>query len=275
MKPFFSIVIPTLNEENFLPRLLRDLNKQKEKNFEIIIVDSFSKDKTKEITYYFRKSLNLQFVQIREKNVAAQRNYGSKLSQGDYLIFFDADIRINSSFTKKAKKIIIKRRGLIFLPYIFPDSEYKQYRPLFDLVNLLVEWSQNLPKRFSLGGTMIVEKALFKLIGGFNEKLYLSEDHELIQRAANWGIRTKMIKEIKTKVSLRRMKKEGQLKFLYKYFVASAHRLFYSEEIKNKIFEYQMGGQLYLKRENKHNKEEFFKYYFNQIKTLFNKLLKD
>jgi len=275
MKPFFSVVIPTLNEEYFLPRLLKDLYKQKEKNFEIVIVDSFSKDKTKEIACSFKKSLNLQLVQIKEKNVATQRNYGAKLSQGDYLIFFDADVRINSSFTKKAKKIITKKKGLVFLPYIFPDREYKQYQPLFDLVNLLVEWSQGLPKRFSLGGTMIVERAFFKLIGGFNKKLYLAEDHELIQRASNWGIRTKMIKEIKTRVSLRRMKKEGHLKFFYKYFVASAHRLLYSEEIKNKIFDYQMGGQVYNKEDVKIKKEEFFKGYLKQINKLFNKLIND
>jgi glycosyltransferase involved in cell wall biosynthesis len=47
MQPFFSIVVPTLNEELFLPYLLKDLQNQKEKNFEVIVVDSYSEDKTK------------------------------------------------------------------------------------------------------------------------------------------------------------------------------------------------------------------------------------
>lgn len=274
MKPFFSIVIPTLNEERYLPKLLTDLTKQKERNFEIIIVDSFSKDKTKEIAYSFKKSFNLQLVQIKEKNVAAQRNYGAKLSQGDYLIFFDADVRINTSFTKKAKKIITKRKGLIFLPYFFPDREYKQYKPLFDFANLLVELSQNFPKRFSLGGSMIVEKEFFKLIGGFNKKLYISEDHELIQRASQWGVKPKFIKEARTYFSLRRMKKEGQLRFFYKSFIALAYRLLSGETTK-KLFEYKMGGQLYSESEPLKKKQDWLDNYLKQIKNLFKKILED
>ena len=43
MKPFFSVIIPTLNEENYLPKLLNDLKVQKEKNFEVVLVDGGSR----------------------------------------------------------------------------------------------------------------------------------------------------------------------------------------------------------------------------------------
>jgi glycosyltransferase involved in cell wall biosynthesis len=43
--PFISIIIPTLNEEKYLPKLLTDFKKQKNKNFEIVIVDGHSEDK--------------------------------------------------------------------------------------------------------------------------------------------------------------------------------------------------------------------------------------
>lgn len=274
MKQFFSIIIPTLNEEKYLPRLLTDLSKQKERDFEVIVADSYSKDKTKKIALIFEKNFPLIFTQIKKKNVASQRNYGAGQAQGKYLIFLDADTRINPTFFKKVKKTIGKKKGLIFLPYFFPDREYKQYKPLFDLANLLVELSQNFPKRFSLGGSMIVEKEFFKLIGGFNKKLYISEDHELIQRASQWGVKPKFIKEARTYFSLRRMKKEGQLRFFYKYFIASAHRLF-TGEIKNKIFEYKMGGQPYSKNEPLKKKQDPFDNYLKQIKNLFKKILEN
>ncbi len=273
MKPFFSIVIPTLNEEKYLPKLLSDLYRQKEKDFEIIVTDSFSKDQTKKSIDLYRNNLTLDFILTRQKNVSAQRNYGAKKAQGDFLIFLDADARINASFLEKIKKYINKKKGLLFLPYLMPDREYKQYKPLFDLGNILVELSQSLPKRFSLGGSIIIERNFFNLIGGFNDELYLSEDHELIQRAGSWGVTLKFIKETRVYFSLRRMKKEGQIKFFYKYFIATARRLF-SGEIKDKIFEYQMGGQLY-EKVNPQKKEEFFEHYFHQIKDLFNNLLKD
>jgi len=273
MKRFFSIVIPTLNEEKFLPKLLNDLTKQKEKDFEVIVADGFSVDKTKDCIKSYKGDLRLSFVQTRQKNVAAQRNYGAKKTAGSYLVFLDADARISPSFFKKVKKTIIKNKGLLFLPYFLPDKEYQQYKPLFDLVNIMVELSQNLPKRFSLGGSIIIEKNFFNMIGGFDENLFIAEDHELVQRAGQWGVNSKFIKEARIFFSLRRMKKEGQIKFFYKYFIASARRLFFNEEIKKKIFEYQMGGQVYQKDEDKQKKEEFFNYYFNQIKTLFKKIL--
>ena len=175
MKPFFSIVIPTLNEEKFLPNLLRDLEKQKEKDFEVIVTDGFSKDKTKECINVFKETLKLTFVQTRQKNVAAQRNHGSSIAEGDYLVFLDADTRINATFIKKIKKNIIKNKGLLFLPYFLPDREYKQYKPLFDLANVMVEVSQNLPTRYSLGGSIIVERNFFHRLGGFDDKLFIAE----------------------------------------------------------------------------------------------------
>ena len=273
MKPFFSIVIPTLNEEKFLPRLLSDLVKQKEKDFEVIVTDSFSKDKTRDCIKFYKKTLSLDFIRTRQKNVGSQRNYGAKRATGDYLVFLDADTRINASFLKRVKKTIAKKKGLLFLPYLLPDKEYKQYKPLFDLLNILVELSQNLPKRFSLGGSIVIERNFFNIIGGFDDKLFIAEDHELVQRAGLWGVDSKFIKEAGTFFSLRRMRKEGQINFFYKYFVASARRLLFNEEIKKKIFEYQMGGQSYLENGEGHKKEEFFHHYFNQIKGLFKKIL--
>jgi glycosyltransferase involved in cell wall biosynthesis len=53
--PFFSVIIPTLNEEDYLPKILADFAKQKERNFEIIIVDAASEDKTRERALEFSK----------------------------------------------------------------------------------------------------------------------------------------------------------------------------------------------------------------------------
>ncbi|VVA43582.1 conserved hypothetical protein [Candidatus Roizmanbacteria bacterium] len=274
MKPFFSVVIPTLNEEKFIPKLLNDLSKQSEKDFEVIVDDGFSKDGTKKVVDKFNRKLNIKFYQTELTNVATQRNHGASKSLGNYLVFIDADTRISPAFLAKVKKNIFKKKGLLFLPYFLPDKEYKQYKLLFDLANIFVELSQNLPKRFSLGGSIIIEKNFFEKISGFNEKLFISEDHELVQRASEWGVNSKFIKEAKIYFSLRRMKKEGQLKYFYKFFNAATRRLFLNEEIKKKIFEYQMGGQLYDKKP-KIKKEEFFNHYFNQIKELFNRLLED
>lgn len=274
MKPYFSIIIPTLNEEKCLPRLLKELAKQKEKNFEIIIADSHSSDKTKELTADFKTRLNLRFFDNERKNVSFQRNFGASHAQGDYLIFLDADSEVSPAFTQNLKKTIDKKKGLFFIPHNLPDRNFAQYRLVFDLVNKLVELSQNLNKPFSSGGSMIIERYFFKKLGGFNDKLFISEDHDLVQRANRWGVRTKYLSNIKVRFSLRRMKKEGQLRLLYKYLIAATHSLF-KGEVKKKIFEYEMGGQAYSKKEGMDNKEITLEKYLQQIKDTFKKILAD
>jgi len=270
MNLYFSIIIPTFNEEKFIPKLLTDLSNQTFKNFEVIIVDRLSQDKTKKVIDQYKSKLKLIFFFTNIKNVAGQRNFGAKKAQGQYLIFLDADVRISKGFLKKVNQYINKNKGLVFIPFIAPEKKYKKYQPFFDLVNLIVEFTQKLPKKFSLGGSIIIEKNLFSLIGGFDESLFISEDHELIQRVSKWGVITKFIKSGKVCFSLRRMEKEGEIKFLSKYFFAFIRRFISKKEIREKIFEYQMGGHLYNNNlENKKN--DFFNDYLNRVK----KLLKD
>ncbi len=265
--PFFTIIIPTLNEEQFLPKLLADLKKQKEKNFEIIVIDASSGDKTKELALNF-KTLPLSFYEVETQSVSYQKNYGAKLAKGKYLIFLDADIRISTTFTKKLKASILRTKGLIFIPYIIPNEGYSKSKIIFGVINLLVEFSQNISKPFSSGGSMVLEKNFFYLLGGFNEKLFLSEDHNIVQRAYLFGVRSRFLPQVVVKVSLRRMKKEGELTALYKYLFATAHILL-KGDINKKLFEYQMGGKGYKNLKKKLTIDQLLTKYLKQVKQFF------
>lgn len=267
-KTFFSIIIPTLNEEKFLPGILKNLSKQKEKNFEVIIVDGLSIDETKKAAEEFNKQLSIKFFSVNKQNVSYQRNYGAKKAIGQYLIFLDADVGISRSFIKTVNYAVTKEKGLIILPYVLPEEVNPQTKIIFALVNYLIEISQFLGKPFSTGGSIITDKNLFLSIGGFSEKVFLAEDHEYIQEAAKWGVRAKFSRKIKIIFSLRRMKKEGELKLFYKYLLATAHILL-KGKINKKIFKYDMGGHFYLEKKKKEKPEELLKKYLKQIKVFF------
>jgi len=243
MSYFFSFIIPTLNEENFLPRLLADLKNQKEKNFEVIIVDGLSEDKTKEIA---KKNwqIPISFFEVEKRNVSFQRNFGAKKASGEYLIFLDADCRIYKNFTKNLVKKINQKKGLIFIPKLIPERKSPEIELVFKLVNFFIEISQSLPKPFSAGGSIIIEKNFFEKIGGFDEDAYLAEDHNLIYKANLWGVKPKILPQVKIKFSLRRLKKEGELKLLYKYLYAAIYFIT-KGKVDKKIFDYSMGGQEY------------------------------
>lgn len=274
VEPYFSVIIPTLNEEKFLPKLLNDLKRQKEKNFEVIIVDGSSEDKTRRVAESYKSDfLNFKIVSVKKRNVSYQRNLGARLSKGVYLIFLDADSRINPAFTRKIKREIDKKKYLIFIPLAVPQSRLYQDKIIFNLSGFLIEVSQLIGKPFSAGGSMVFQKDFFHFIGGFNEKLFLSEDHEIIQRARKCGVIAKVLRNVKIKFSLRRLEKEGRFDILVKYLIATIHLLI-KGEIKEKIFDYQMGGADYqLIKKKSPSLEKAIKKYFRQLKKQVKQLV--
>lgn len=72
----FSIVVPTLNEENYVGILLSALCKQDFKDFEVTVVDAKSLDKTRGVVEKFKDRLNIKFVISPQRGVSFQRNYG-------------------------------------------------------------------------------------------------------------------------------------------------------------------------------------------------------
>ena len=92
-KPLFSIIIPTLNEEKFLPKLLDSLIAQSDKDFEVIVVDGASVDKTEEVAQSYSKRVpNLSIVRAGKAGVSYQKNLGAARAVGEWVAFVDADV---------------------------------------------------------------------------------------------------------------------------------------------------------------------------------------
>lgn len=241
---FFSVIIPTLNEENYLPKILSDLTKQRQKKFEVIIVDANSTDKTKEKALAFSKSFPIVFYSVKKRNVSYQRNYGANKASGKYLLFLDADAGVANTFTESLYNNILKKSGSILLPTLVAEEPSRRNILLFKLINSVVELSQFLNKPLSSGGSIFVSRKLFFEISGFNEKLYMSEDHDLVQRARKAGWKAEILKDVKVVFCLRRVKKEGEAIVLYKYFLALVYMLA-NGEVTKRNFMYKMGGDQY------------------------------
>ena len=102
MKCFFSVIIPTLNEEKFLPKLLKSLGKQTFRDFEVFVIDGGSEDKTEYVFGKHSKHLpSSKFIHSEVKNVGFQRNLGAKNASGKYLVFLDADVDVEQTFLEE------------------------------------------------------------------------------------------------------------------------------------------------------------------------------
>jgi len=241
--PFFSIIIPTLNEEKNLPIMLSSIKNQTDKDFEVIIADSQSKDNTKTRALSFQNDINLNFFQQPFKNVSSARNFGAKKSSGQFLIFFDADTEIEPNFIKEIKEKIIKNNLDATTVWNRTKSNSFTGRFILWLLNINMSFFQKI-KPAANGPCMIIKKTFFEKVAGFDEVIVFGEDFDLIQRLAKQKAKFKVFQKPVFYVSTRRFEKEGLFLSLYKSIKAILYQLFIGP-IKKPIFNYQMGGQYY------------------------------
>ena len=88
-----SIIIPTKNEEKYLPRLLQSLKNQTVQPLEIIVADAKSEDLTVKIARDFGAKI------VKGGRPAVGRNSGAKIARGDIFMFIDADIVLEDEKT--------------------------------------------------------------------------------------------------------------------------------------------------------------------------------
>ena len=107
--PFFSVIIPTYNQRDFLKKAIESVLNQSFKSFEIIIIDNFSTDGTEKLLKSFKKKII--YKKIRNHGVIAKsRNRGIKLSKGKWISFLDSDDLWTKDKLKENYKIIQKKK---------------------------------------------------------------------------------------------------------------------------------------------------------------------
>lgn len=99
--PLVSINIPTYNSERTIERTLESLKKQTYKNFEIIIIDSYSTDKTKDICNNFKcKIVNYAGTLL------GARGKGVENSNGEFILLLDSDQILEPTAIERAVKLM-------------------------------------------------------------------------------------------------------------------------------------------------------------------------
>ncbi len=169
-----SIIIPTFNEK-ILPNLLKSLKKQTFKDFEIIVADNNSTDATRSIA--LKGGVKL----VNGGLPAHGRNNGAKIARGEWLLFLDADVILPPDFLEKAMG---KIKGLTFASascLIDPLGDRKIDKFLHGVVNLYFQATKkSFP--YAPGFCIFAKKEIHQLVGGFNEKIKLAEDHNYVLR---------------------------------------------------------------------------------------------
>jgi len=250
MTPYYSIIIPTRNEEMNIGTLLNSLSEQTFQDFEVIVSDSNSKDKTSTVVQTYNQKLpSIQFIDGKSHNVAQARNTGAKYATGTWLIFLDADVFLEKYYLKLLQKHIQIDRPDMATSWNRPAGNSKRGALIMGLMNLSMSLVQNI-KPGASGTCICMRRTLFEKVGGFDETIFFGEDTELTFRAFQKEKAVmRVYPEPKLFVSTRRFDKEGLLVSLSKSLYALFHLLFLGP-VRKEIFPYEMGGQYYEKMTN-------------------------
>lgn len=227
-----SIIIPTLNEEKYLPDLLESLQAQTFEDYEIIVSDNNSIDKTPAIASKAGARI------VRGGLPSHGRNRGADVAKGDWLLFLDADVILPFDFLEKAMAEIQEQNISIASCSITPLSDKKIDKLLHQAVNLGFQATKKFYPH-APGFCIFVKKEYHLLIGGFNEKILLAEDSDYVLRASKI-CKFDLLQSVHIPVSVRRLDKDGRLNIAVKYLASDAYRLLIGP-IESNVFNYQFG----------------------------------
>ncbi len=230
LKEMLSIVIPTLNEEKYLKRLLEDLAQQTYKDYEIIIADAHSRDKTKEVAAAYNARV------VEGGLLPRGRNKGAQVARGNLILFLDADLSLPENFLETALGSFEKRKLDVASFFLVPSPPSCLAKILF---NLFFNYPAIILGRAWPRGAMaiLVKKEFHDSLKGFDEKIKIGEDNDYFRRAGRKGI-FGFIKTAKVRASLRRYQREGWLRTGLKYVFMELYMDFFGP-IKKDFFEYK------------------------------------
>lgn len=236
----FTVLIPTLNEEKYLCNLLDSLRAQTLRDFEVIIVDAHSDDKTKEVADKYKKHLNLRVINSTKRNISYQRNLAAKNATTEDLVFFDADVVPEKNFLAKIHRALLDDNFDLASSWLEPISRRLLDKLAFSLYNRIYLEST---KHFSPGGSgafMYVGKKVFHSLHGFDPKIKLGEDFDLIKRATLKKFKYRLFRNPRIRFSVRRLDKEGRFRF-FKKIIRSGINYHLRMPEKNNQIKYEFG----------------------------------
>ena len=198
--PLVSVVIPTYNSAQYLPETIESILSQSWQDFEIIIVDDGSTDNTQEVVGAFNSNKIRYIGQENSGGPSRPRNVGIHHARGQYISLFDSDDLMSRN--KLAEAVAFLERysdlGLLFANFevcnergdCFPGTFLDELQTFWDLpkkkvgekwfiIESAVAYENLFCQNFIGTSGIVVPKAVFLSVGGFDESIAGPEDRDM------------------------------------------------------------------------------------------------
>lgn len=185
MNRLVSIIISTRNEEKVLGKLLLSIRKQTYKKKEVILIDNNSTDGTITIA----KKMGIKIFNFGPER-SAQRNFGVRKAQGEYILFLDADMELTKNVIKECIKLIRidKEISGINIPEIAVGVRF------WEKVKAFERSFYNKEGDSITDAVRFFQRKVLKRIGGYDEAMTGPEDWDITDRLRKNGFRIGRIK---------------------------------------------------------------------------------
>ena len=231
-----SIIIPTYNEEKFLPRALASIGRQSYRDYEIIVADAGSRDWTRKIAHNFGAKV------VEGGMPGPGRNAGAAASRGNILLFFDADIILDDeNFLRECLAEFHRRKldvATCSVSPIFNKAVDKVFHKIFNIymrTRAATSLSPHAP-----GFCIFAKRVAHEKINGFDETVVFAEDKDYVTRAVKSGARFRVLNSRKISVSVRRFDRDGRWNIVKRYLLAEAHHILRGS-VRKELFPYEFG----------------------------------
>ncbi len=234
--PKISIIIPTFNRENKILKAIESVLSQTYKDWELIIVDDGSTDKTKDKIQKYLHNEKIKYIYQTNKGVGAARNLGVRNATGDVICFLDSDDQfVPQKLSLQLGGHIKYNKNISICNSIEVRNRIQKrgYRGKDILINKEYFLNNRPPHSASF---LMYKKTFFSKLQ-FDENLKALEDTDLIIRSLEYGD----IVYLGTPLVLRFKEIEGdRLSSNYKLKIESY--LYFLEKIKRG--EYKLSSQI-------------------------------
>lgn len=214
-----SVVIPALNEQRCLPRLLAALAAQRPPVEVVVALAPDSRDRSRTIC------ADREVTVVVGGTAARGRNAGAGAATGDWLLFLDADVvPPDDDFVRRTRAAAAARRLDVATVSYRSLKPGPRERLFFGLVNVVQRAGTWLGRPQYMGCCLLVRRAAHEALRGFDERIAFAEDYDYVRRARRCGLGVGMLPTVHIVADGRRIRDDGLVPTLWAGLRAEVHR---------------------------------------------------